>query len=659
MSQQSLRQQSVRDITGTAYTYEGDFHALFDIFEVAAGPFNQRLLAYINIRLGTAYTEINGAMAALADDAGADNFQSMGTFIAGETITLTATSIAENAANGTAIGTLAVVGGNGVYTFTVTSDPDNVFTIDTDDLDKDGTLDYETATSHQVTIEADNGVDPPISRTFTIYVTDVDDTAPTILNFSPADGATGVSRTGNLVATFDEPIAFGTGNITIKKTSDDTTVEAFDVATEVGTGNGQVSISGAVLTINPTSTLTENLGLYVVIDATAIDDLAGNSFAGIAAKTTWNFTTIDDVAPTVSSYSPADNATDVAINATLTATFNETVTLGASGVITLKKTSDNSTIEAWDVATESGSTAGKVEVLTNTALTMHLTTDLANSIEYYVIWDAGVVKDASNNNVAALSSTTTWSFTTVAAGGSYETESDAIFAVMTGLDDTRKGIIDDLVAALKAGSVWSKLDVFYVFAAHNAGASLVNWKNPGTFDATLTNAPTFATDRGYTGDGSTNYIDTNYAPATNGVQYTQNSCHLSVWDRTANAQSATAIIAFNSSTGHFYVRYTDNNCYLRLQHGGGTIANLNSDGHLVGTRTDIDNVALYRNGSSVNTVASGTTGAIPAGTVKVLGGAGVGFNNHQVAAASAGANVSTVAAAFHTALAAYMTAVGA
>jgi hypothetical protein len=139
--------------------------------------------------------------------------------------------------------------------------------------------------------------------------------------------------------------------------------------------------------------------------------------AGVDHFSPWSNTvsqTIDATAPTVSTYSPADNATDVAVNATLVATFNENITLGTAGTITLKKTSDNTTVDSWDVATDSGSGAGQVEVVSNTQLTLHLTTDIANSLECYVVWDAGVVKDTAGNNVAALSTTTTWSFTTVA-----------------------------------------------------------------------------------------------------------------------------------------------------------------------------------------------------------------------------------------------------
>jgi len=119
----------------------------------------------------------------------------------------------------------------------------------------------------------------------------------------------------------------------------------------------------------------------------------------------------DVTAPVVITFSPVDNATSVALDATLTATMSETVVLGATGIITLKKTSDDSTIDFWDVALDEGSGVGQVEVLTSTALTMHLSASLTDSIEYYVIWDAGVVEDLSANPIAAQASTTYWSFT--------------------------------------------------------------------------------------------------------------------------------------------------------------------------------------------------------------------------------------------------------
>jgi hypothetical protein len=91
-------------------------------------------------------------------------------------ILLSSEFIAEDAEAADLVGTLSVVNGSGSYTFSITADPDSKFVLDVGDntrLELEDTVDYETATSHQVTIEADNGVDDPISRTFTIRVTDV------------------------------------------------------------------------------------------------------------------------------------------------------------------------------------------------------------------------------------------------------------------------------------------------------------------------------------------------------------------------------------------------------------------------------------------------------------------------------------------------------
>ncbi len=72
------------------------------------------------------------------------------------------------------IGTLSVANSEASWTFSITADPDSKFKIANDDeLQLDDTLDYETAASHSVTIQADNGVDTPITRTFTISVTNV------------------------------------------------------------------------------------------------------------------------------------------------------------------------------------------------------------------------------------------------------------------------------------------------------------------------------------------------------------------------------------------------------------------------------------------------------------------------------------------------------
>lgn len=81
-----------------------------------------------------------------------------------------------------------------------------------------------------------------------------------------------------------------------------------------------------------------------------------------------------------------------------------------------------------------------------------------------------------------------------------------------------------LLTSMKADGVWAKLDVFYVFAQDgSADFATLNWKNPNANQSTLVNAPTFVSNGGFQGNGTSSYIDTNFNPATQGVQHTQNN----------------------------------------------------------------------------------------------------------------------------------------
>jgi methionine-rich copper-binding protein CopC len=111
--------------------------------------------------------------------------------------------------------------------------------------------------------------------------------APVLLSTNPVDNATAVAITANLVATFSEPVVKGTGTISIKRTSNNSTVESFNVTTSPA-----LTFSGQTLTINPTVNLDYLTEYYVVIDPTAvIDSSGGNAFAGISSTTAWSFTT--------------------------------------------------------------------------------------------------------------------------------------------------------------------------------------------------------------------------------------------------------------------------------------------------------------------------------------------------------------------------------
>lgn len=121
-------------------------------------------------------------------------------------------------------------------------------------------------------------------QTFTVSLPPPDTTAPAVVTFAPADGATAVNPAGNIVITFSEAIARGTGLITIRAGSATGPVtEQFDAAT-----SSRINISGSALTIDPTSTLAGTSSYVVTIDSGAVADLAGNGYSG---TNTYDFTT--------------------------------------------------------------------------------------------------------------------------------------------------------------------------------------------------------------------------------------------------------------------------------------------------------------------------------------------------------------------------------
>ena len=127
-----------------------------------------------------------------------------------------------------------------------------------------------------------------------LVVTDSDSTDPTLSSSTPEDNAPSVAIDSNIVLNFSEIVDVKSGNITIKKTSDNSTVETISVTdTNKVTGTGSAQI-----TINPSANLVKGTEYHILIDATAFDDQAGNSYAGISSTTVLSFTTESMVDPT-------------------------------------------------------------------------------------------------------------------------------------------------------------------------------------------------------------------------------------------------------------------------------------------------------------------------------------------------------------------------
>jgi Bacterial Ig-like domain/Ig-like domain CHU_C associated/Secretion system C-terminal sorting domain len=120
--------------------------------------------------------------------------------------------------------------------------------------------------------------------TVTVASAGADVTPPLVNTFTPADNAIDVPTSTTLSMLFNEAIAKGTGNILLKKVSDNSIVQTIDVATSAVT----VVTNTATITINP---LQLGTAYYVEIPATAVKDLANNFYIGVSGNAAWNFTT--------------------------------------------------------------------------------------------------------------------------------------------------------------------------------------------------------------------------------------------------------------------------------------------------------------------------------------------------------------------------------
>ncbi|HIN61123.1 MAG TPA: hypothetical protein EYM89_00005, partial [Candidatus Marinimicrobia bacterium] len=224
-----------------------------------------------------------------------------------------------------------------------------------------------------------------------------DVTAPVVQNLSPGDDATGVGANDDLVITMDENLVKGTGNITIYN-SDQSVFEQIDI-----TGS-KVTVSNTVVTINPDGTFQSPGSYYVKVASSAIQDASGNAYAGIQNTTSWNFATVDAVAPTVATLIPGDDATGVAVGVSLIMTMDENVSSGSGDIVIYKP--DDTVFETIPIAD------AKVTIANN-QVTVDPSSDLAENTVYYVQVAATALNDASANAYAGIQDKTTWNFTTV------------------------------------------------------------------------------------------------------------------------------------------------------------------------------------------------------------------------------------------------------
>jgi hypothetical protein len=113
---------------------------------------------------------------------------------------------------------------------------------------------------------------------------------------------------------------------------------------------------------------------------------------------------VDTVPPSVSAFSPVDEAIDVSPASNFVIIFDEEVVAGTGNIGIYD--SAGTLIEAVSVST------GQVTGSGSDTITIDPLNDLAEGIEYYILIEAGAFEDTSANDFAGISDAATWNFKT-------------------------------------------------------------------------------------------------------------------------------------------------------------------------------------------------------------------------------------------------------
>jgi hypothetical protein len=223
--------------------------------------------------------------------------------------------------------------------------------------------------------------------------------------------------------------------------------------------------------------------------------------------------------------------------------------------------------------------------------------------------------------------------------------------------------VTNLICGMVTDGTWSLMDLFYVFAINSSTNAGLNWVS-SSFPITVNGTCTFTANQGYTGDGSTCYLAQGYNFASSATNFAQNSGSMGACNFNAAANAETLMGGQQSGTYNemgfsasaIFYDINDTACP--------NFTFTNTSGNWMASRTGATALALYLNGSSVNTSAASSL-TPPSTTAIILaldGGTGTGiqFSNAQMGVAFVGAGLSSgQASSVYSRIHTYLVAVGA
>jgi hypothetical protein len=172
-------------------------------------------------------------------------------------------------------------------------------------------------------------------------------------------------------------------------------------------------------------------------------------------------------------------------------------------------------------------------------------------------------------------------------------------------------LVVDLKAAVGVGALSQAFDVFSIRANETEEAALKNLVKRD-HDATNVNSTTFTQYEGFTGNGTTMYLNTNYNPSTQGVNYKLNDASIGVYAR-ANVSEARILMGgrTTSVTGRSYIYFSGGlQSTLNQTTAEATVASTRGDGFMAVSRISSTQIRRYIYNSVDNVASTATANSV-------------------------------------------------
>ena len=388
------------------------------------------------------------------------------------------------------------------------------------------------------------------------------------------------------------PVASGTAQVDqVLSTTDGTWQGAPTIAFTYQWRRDGVDISGA------------NSSTYTLVSADYATDIdcvvtASNSFGSVNAESN----DIENIAGTTPVISGVPTISGTAkVDEVLTATLSSV--LGTpTPTSTLQWEVSNDGVSGW--STISGATSSTYTVLSS---------DEGKYLRV-VQTETNVIGSDTANSVATAQ---------VASSGdvdyqavlSYASDPSRNYALPSA---AQQSLQNALVEDLKSAGVWSKLDVFYVFATDgDSDFATLNWKAPSNFQLTKTNSPTFTQNEGFAQSG-TAYLETGFVLDTNGTNFTLNDAGVFVGFPTLSSTAGTnnRPIGVETISNYLNIRIdadgtnSNNRVWVNTSNSYGNLNYYKKDDTIFFINRTSSTAVDYRNTDLANDLTSSSSGSV-------------------------------------------------